>query len=428
MLVHDPLYGQFAIPEHLVELATAPVVQRLSQIRLLNTPSPSIAALGEVRRYSHTLGVLFLCLNSPLRGYSKDEHDALAASALLHDIGTPPFAHLVEYHLRERQATGWNHEEVIDDILWHRSAPENVAHQIFARRTTNVQKILSRSRIDFALVEAIVKRTHPLSMLLFGTLDFDNLDNVARMAWGLGLQGGPDVARTLSSTLSIGRRGVLQLDPSVGESPVSKWGQLRRDIYNILLFDPYAIAAQAILSKAIGIALDKDILSHDDWDFTDEKLIAVLEEHSETKSFISREFYETLPARAFTIHLNGSLASRQCQNRGELVDAIERALSHAFPNSRPLGYVIVDQGTFEKELTFENPNTGGLWAKGTPSQSLILHGFIRLTKRLSLDSCTLAARLLLSELNVLEGDVRSCTIAHAKEGNSAQRTFTFSPA
>src|SRR5712692_9001696 len=73
MVIFDPLYGEFVLPPHLEELMLTPEVRRLSQIRLLNTLTPSLATLGELRRYSHTLGVLYLCSQNPLRGYSEEE-------------------------------------------------------------------------------------------------------------------------------------------------------------------------------------------------------------------------------------------------------------------------------------------------------------------------------------------------------------------
>src|SRR5579871_600259 len=184
MRIYDPLYGAHDVPEDLCLLLNTPEVRRLSQIRLLNCLSPSLATLGELRRYSHTLGVLFLSTRDTSQAYSGQERRALAAAVLLHDIGTPPFGHLMEYHLREK--TGWNHEQIIKSVLTGCHAPENRAHQIFAGRSIGFRTALQRGGFSIELVEAIITAQHPLSRLLFGTIDLDNLDNVARMAWALG--------------------------------------------------------------------------------------------------------------------------------------------------------------------------------------------------------------------------------------------------
>ena len=209
MIVQDPLYGRFHVPNRLVPLLFTPEVRRLAQIRLLNTLSPSLATLGDLRRYSHTLGVLHLALSCRDARYTPEERDALAASVILHDIGTPPFGHLMEYHLKEQ--ADWSHEDVIHSILWGLHAPENRAHQIFAGRSLTVRTVLRRVGIELELVQAIITRRHPLSTLLFGSVDFDNLDNVTRMAWALGIPFRRSLSSDLARGLSVTRDGILQL-------------------------------------------------------------------------------------------------------------------------------------------------------------------------------------------------------------------------
>ncbi len=128
MIVWDPIYGRFDTPSFLERLILAPEVRRLRDVRLLNTPSPSLPTLSEIRRYSHTLGVLHLALTNPHIGVQKEELRALAASILIHDAATPPLAHLLEYYLRDR--TGWDHESALPQLLTGHHVIENVAHQI----------------------------------------------------------------------------------------------------------------------------------------------------------------------------------------------------------------------------------------------------------------------------------------------------------
>jgi len=54
MLIRDTLYGAFEIPEFLDRLVLSPEFRRLNEIRLININSVSLAALADVRRYSHT--------------------------------------------------------------------------------------------------------------------------------------------------------------------------------------------------------------------------------------------------------------------------------------------------------------------------------------------------------------------------------------
>src|SRR5581483_3272677 len=240
MRIRDPIYGDFKLTGRWLSLLFTPEVRRLSQIRLLNTLTPSLATLGELRRYSHTLGVLHLYqLNSHSR-FSSEEFDAFAASVILHDIGTPPFGHLFEYHLHEM--TGWNHERFTKSILWGFHAPENKAHQIFAGRQIQVLSELRRIGISIEIVQAIITRTHPLSQLLFGSLDLDNLDNVARMAWALGIESDPGLLVDIAKNVTVTPDGVLELSEQQYGLHVRYWLTLRRSIYEILVFDPPTVA------------------------------------------------------------------------------------------------------------------------------------------------------------------------------------------
>jgi HD superfamily phosphohydrolase len=287
MIVYDPIYGRFSVPAYLTTLIFTPEVRRLSQIRLFNTISPTITTLGEIRRYSHTIGVLYLCEKNNSPGFSEDERRALAASVLLHDIGTPPFGHLLEYHLREQFA--WSHENIIREVLWGFHAPENRANQIFAGRTIEFQGALKKAEISFELVEAIITRRHPLSVLLFGSIDLDNLDNVARMAWALGISGGQSLAVRLATGLSVSREGHLKLSKANYGLYVEEWLRLRRSVYELIVFDPFTVAAQAVLSDALGISLRAGLLRAEDWILSDEELLELLRRSDSAKDLITRD-------------------------------------------------------------------------------------------------------------------------------------------
>ena len=372
MVVLDPLYGRFELPRWLAELAEAPEVRRLSHIRLLNTLSPSLATLGELRRYSHTLGVAYLALQAPLGTFAAVERRALLACILIHDVGTPPFGHLFEYHLAER--TGWHHEAVVEDILRAKHAPENRAHQIFAGRTTQLEGALVRSRVDLDLVAEILTRKHPLARLIFGELDFDNLDNVVRMAWALGISADSTLAEGLACKLAVGRTANLLLSRS--ESPrVASWLSLRRAVYDVLVFDPPTVAAQAVLSEAIGLALREGILDVDDWSLTDELLLERLRSEQLTKRLICVEYLGRLPSHLFTVQLNWKGA--KAVSRASIKNRVDQALLNVPDIDRPLSYVFLDSGAFSKKLTFTDTDDHLQWSIGQRSQSVVVYGFCR---------------------------------------------------
>ena len=74
MFTADTLYGATDLPEWTTRLLLTPEVQRLRGIRLINSSSPSLAALSDARRYTHTLGVIRLALHClPFQGVSVDD-------------------------------------------------------------------------------------------------------------------------------------------------------------------------------------------------------------------------------------------------------------------------------------------------------------------------------------------------------------------
>jgi hypothetical protein len=414
MQVQDPLYGRFELPPRLARIALAPEVRRLSQIRLLNTLSPSLATLGELRRYSHTLGVLHLCLSSKHGEFSEDEAIALAASVLLHDIGTPPFGHLMEYHLRE--ATNFHHESVIDSILWGRHVPENTAHQLFGGRPPEIRKRLREESIPLHYVEAIVNRKHPLSALLFGSIDLDNLDNVTRMAWALGLKFDPTVTLELAKGLSVSRAGELQLGELRFRGHLDAWAAIRRRIYEILIFDPLTVATQAVLSEAIELAFRFEIITEPDWSLYDELLLDRLQKHPTTKQLIVKDYLGEPPNLIFALQLAGSFEEYGLQRRQDLQVVIAGALKETFGKAKTFSYALVERGSFEKKLQFYDPDTGQPWHFGHTSESIVAYGFLRSSYRLSADRARSAAKKLLSALKADPNRVLKLRIS----GNSAE--------
>jgi len=341
---------------------------------------------------------------NPLAAYTDRERMAFHASVLLHDIGTPPFAHLLEYHLRERLPEGWNHEEMIDRIIWDNGAPENRAHQIFAGRSTEVRRVLKEDNLDASIVEDIVTGRHPLAKLLFGTIDFDNLDNVTRMAWGLGLLTTTEPILKIAENIGVSRDGRLSLR-SAYRGDVRAWSELRMRVYQTLLFDRTAMAAQAALSEAIRIALDKEVISPQEWDRSDESLIDTLSQCPEAKELVTRDFLGVPPAHAFTVQIRGSLADLGCRTRGSATSLAESALRTVFGGKAVLPYAIVDNGTFEKELQFVDPDTGAVWTDGARTQSVIFYGFVRRVPRLRNNECRKAALELIRLANASDSDV-----------------------
>lgn len=423
MIIHDPIYGRFMIPAYLEPLIQAPEVRRLSQIRLLNTLTPSLATLGELRRFSHTLGILYLADRNEYLRHRLVEKKAFLTAVLLHDIGTPPFGHLLEYHLKEK--FNWSHENIIKDLLWSQQTREDRGHQIFARQPVSARKILTRIGIDLALVQSIVTGNHPLSQLLFGTVDFDNIDNVGRMNWALGNYPAEELV-DLAKNLSV--RGMRLTLPKELKAAAEKWSDLRNHAYEIIVFDSPTVAAQAVLSSALEIALEEETIRKDDWALTDEELIERLLSHRSTKNLISKQYLGELPKPVYQVQLLGSLRTLGFNSRANAVAAVLESLSFLPKRVRDgaLGYTLIDKGTFAKRISFIDPQTNEEWQIGSRSESVILYAFVRNSITISHSACINALDALLSSLSVKREKVLRCNVGTARETANAQRALDIS--
>jgi HD superfamily phosphohydrolase len=375
MLIRDALYGAFEIPSFLDRLVLSPEFRRLSEIRLININSVSLAALADVRRYSHTLGVLRLALLNPLIGLGEDELRAFLASIIIHDAGTPAFAHLFEYFLSERFQ--WNHELVLSHLLTGRHHVDQSAQQIYSSQSLAFEKICKEERIDFDLILTFVQRTHPYSKLIFGSIDFDNLDNVARMNWMLGQRFDLSSILSIARNIGIGPDNRVQL-PKSEAANVSTWQALRAAAYGILVFDEATVAGQAVLSKAIAEALDAGSLNSGDWTYNDRTLIDALEKTPSIKKRLHNDMIKELP-RLCLLHIEQNNLDRLDEvGRPRLIELIEEFLRGRFASvRRTYGYVFRDRGTFSKSVEFVDPASSQTWCAGTRSGSVIFYGFAK---------------------------------------------------
>lgn len=373
MRVFDPLYGEFQVPAIASQLVMSPEIRRLSQIRLLNSLTPSLATLGEIRRFSHTLGVLhlFSCWKEKnATQFSSYDLDALEVAILLHDVATPPFGHLLEYQLKEQY--GWDHESASSELFRRYHAPENSGHQIFAGQTPKVYRAIQKLKLRDDTIDAILKKSHPLHMLIMGTLDFDNIDNVWRMAWALGITKSALGATKLASEISINDDGAL-IVPRSSRGLLDEWSKLRKSVYEVLVFDSYTVAGQAVLTKALRIAIKSGILTPESWTLTDEDLLQVLSKQATTKKLIKQQYLGELPTSIITLQLKWKDSSVFNSPRETIENDIQEALQNII-NGEFIVYIFKEKGSFGKQLNILD-EFGNLEHFGETTKSLIIYIF-----------------------------------------------------
>lgn len=373
MRVRDAIFGTIDIPEFLDGLLTTPEFRRLSEIRLINVNSPSLSSLSETKRYSHTLGVMHLALENPMLGFSESERKALLAAIVIHDAATPAFAHLFEYFLLDRFS--WDHESAIPDLLTEGGETDSQTTQIYFSKTPQFERLCAAAKIDFDIVMEIVEGRHPLSKLVFGSLDFDNLDNVLRMNWMLGHRVEPERILNIARNLGVSS-GVELILPEEQRHNLAYWLELRRLAYEVLVFDPPTVSAQAVLSKAIRHGLETGDLALEDWTYTDHEIIKALRSSSvSNKIMLDNDFLGPLPGICLIHQFSDPENCAFDRSREEMMSLSEEFMEIEGIGGRKYGYAFRDKGAFSKRVDAHDPTTGRIWTLGTKSNSVIVYGF-----------------------------------------------------
>jgi HD superfamily phosphohydrolase len=350
MITADPLYGVIEIPVWLEQIILTPEVQRLREVRLINTSTPYFPALSDSRRFTHALGVLHLALRlapSLEKDFPVRQVKSFLVSAVVHDVGTPAFGHLFEYLLEA--STGWSHEGALQSIFNGLYRPDGPYHQIYYGNALRLASALRQSEVDPELVASYVCGQYPLGQLIAGTIDLDNIDNVFRMASLLGLD--PDLSQPgeLVEGLSVTPDGPVF---STSVEPVIKaWKRLRRTVYEVLAFDESNLVGQTMLTDSLVAAMEKGRIGEEHWFYTDEQLLHYLagepdpEIYRPIQRFASGDYYSTIFLGWFDVP-KGKQDLRLPSMRQNLKEALEQRTK--VPCSP---YVFYDRGTFEKSLT-----------------------------------------------------------------------------
>ena len=116
----------------------------------------------------------------------------LVCAALLHDVTITPFGHLMEeaFHYA---GLPFDHETRLQQIFGEGVELGNIDFQIFQGKTVGFRRVLDRrdnkkAGASTPSVLSIKNGEGCLGRLIQGSIDLDNVDNVCRMAYHIGLQ------------------------------------------------------------------------------------------------------------------------------------------------------------------------------------------------------------------------------------------------
>lgn len=270
-IVFDRLYGKLPISESRMRLFQTRELARLRQVSLSAVPTWTIPTGVCSSKFEHSVGVAHLADIVAKKTEFKDIAFDMTCAALAHDMGTPPFSHASEYF--QVRMLGKTHEEFVVDVLDGSEFSKEVT-----RQGGNIDRI----------VNYITGKEPPISDLVNGSIDVDNLDNSLRFGLSMGLVTRPLYEpRRLAEAYAM-RNGELVLLPGYDEE-ILGWERTRRIVYSYV----YSQANQgpgAMLYRALDFAHREGELSKDFFFWTDSQAFYYLTHkcNSRTRELLNR--------------------------------------------------------------------------------------------------------------------------------------------
>lgn len=276
----DTIYGDISFDDRIGQLLSAPVMQRLRHVRLSNIDSIAMPGMGTLSRFEHVIGVAYLARNVGFASkLSQNDLTALESAALLHDWAITAFGHLVEEAFAYVGAK-FNHEDKLREIVMNEIEIGGVDRQIFCGRESGlrhwIRKIVGRQEEESFLSEITdcIRGTGKFGRLVCGDIDLDNIDNVFRMAFHMGLSLDREVPLKLASAI-VGLRTedgspVFRRDAGLD---IDKWVATRRMVYERLMLAEPDFSAKLMLLYAAVLAYQHNEITVEDWNMTDNEFV-----------------------------------------------------------------------------------------------------------------------------------------------------------
>jgi HD superfamily phosphohydrolase len=207
-------------------LLSIPELTRLRNVSFI-TRFCSPASPPTFSRYDHSLGVAYLASRSLHTNYDcridERERLGLITAALLHDIGHPPFSHVVEPFLFE------SHRQRHLHFTFRHIRRLSSTHDHLTELLSEALRVLSLDS--------------PLSHILAGLTSCDNLDGIARSAVFFG------VSFRDPRSLLVRLHG----EPEQANSAIRSVCSVTQDIYETKLLSPEVLAVEATLCHALEL-------------------------------------------------------------------------------------------------------------------------------------------------------------------------------
>ena len=247
----DPLYGEIEFDQKEQRIIGTPQIQRLSDISLSAVP-PITLDRQIPSRLEHSKGVSYLAKTVGQKPEFKNYSRELFVAGIAHDVGSPPFSHLGERFLHK--------------VL-------GVSHEQFAKRIiadSELSRELESQGIETDTVLRMINgQLKPISEVIAGTMDVDNLDNIQRYGQAMGIFENPLYSGEKLAKAFTLHKGSIALEEGL-EKELKGWLESRHRVYQYV-YGPQNQVMGAMVSRALQFAYEGDELPEEFFFWTDTK-------------------------------------------------------------------------------------------------------------------------------------------------------------
>tara|TARA_B100001996_G_scaffold166128_1_gene126656 strand:- start:1291 stop:2592 length:1302 start_codon:yes stop_codon:yes gene_type:complete len=253
-VIRDEIHRDILVPSSHATIIDTKEFQRLRSIQQLSTCEYVFPAATH-NRFSHSLGAYYLAKQLTIaleevqpNTISKDDAELVHLAALLHDIGHPPYSHLLE--TPEVFATYHSHEH------WGRLLLESTETEIGKA----LRQVIGEDRMNrlFALMDGQnecdgISIPPFMKEIVSSQLDVDRMDYLVRDQANTGAQiGGFDIARVFRA-LRVGENGHFFVK-NWGLPAIEAYLVTRYHMYNQVYFHKVNMLTQNYLVKMLSRA------------------------------------------------------------------------------------------------------------------------------------------------------------------------------
>jgi len=252
--LRDSVYGAVPITSCEAEILKLPIMSRLKQVKQLGLAYLSYTG-GNHTRFEHSIGTMHVA-SLMSQGIGLDEHEIemIRVSALLHDVGHPPFSHCVEFafNMFGRQPT-LTHEFVTRDKI---------------KKDEQLARVMKNSYPTFHLedIANLAAGTYDVphfNSIVNGPIDADKIDYILRDNYHCGFPVALDI-NTITEILCKdpqGRSGIL-IKPE-GRSFAEQLFIARYHLITKIHHDKVNRLATYLMALALKEAWEKDKASEE---------------------------------------------------------------------------------------------------------------------------------------------------------------------